>query len=119
MRNTLLSIAMIAFTGFSFAQGGIWKAAGKRSDAVTVANKTSIINPKLFELDANKLKQQLSNSPQRFSGLKSTVVVSFPNGNGQFENFRVTENSNMDPELAARYPEIKSYVGQGIENPSD
>ncbi|HZG59307.1 MAG TPA: zinc-dependent metalloprotease family protein [Anoxybacillus sp.] len=29
----------------------------------------------------------------------------------------MSENSNFDPQLAAKYPDIKSYVGQGIENP--
>ena len=34
------------------------------------------------------------------------------------EKFRIYENSNMESELAARYPEIKSYIGIGIENPT-
>jgi chitodextrinase len=118
MKMKLLSIAMLAFTGLSFAQGGLWKTAVKKSDAVTFANKTTISNPKLFELNVDLLKQELSTSPKRFSGAKSNVVVSFPNGEGQFERFSIQESSNMDPELAARYPEIKSYVGQGIDNPS-
>jgi hypothetical protein len=34
------------------------------------------------------------------------------------ENFKVKENSNFDPALAAKYPEIKSYVGTGLEDPN-
>jgi chitodextrinase len=121
MKNKLLSIAMIAITSFSFAQSGkaLWKATVKNSDAVTVANKLSIISPKLFQLDVNQLKQSLMNAPKRFaSNNNSTSIVSFPNSQGQVENYRIQESSNMDPQLAARYPEIKSYIGQGIENPT-
>jgi hypothetical protein len=31
------------------------------------------------------------------------------------ENFKVRENSNFDPQLAAKYPDIKSYIGEGLE----
>ena len=120
MKNKLLSIALIAITSFSIAQTGksAWKATVKRADAVTVANKQSIVSPKLFELDINQLKQALNNAPKRFTTNTSAVIVSFPNANGQLEKFRVMESSNMDSALAARFPEIKSYVGQGIDTPT-
>ena len=120
MKNKLLSIALIAITSFSIAQTGksAWKATVKRADAVTVANKQSIVSPKLFELDINQLKQALNNAPKRFTTNTSTVIVSFPNANGQLEKFRVMESSNMDSALAERFPEIKSYVGQGIDTPT-
>ena len=121
MKNKLLSIAMIAITSFSFAQSGkaMWKATVKNSSAVTIANKQSIISPKLFSLDINQLKQSLTNAPKRFaSNGNSNVIVSFPNTQGQVERYRIQESSNMDPQLAARYPEIQSYIGQGIDNPT-
>ena len=120
MKNKLLSIALIAITSFSIAQTGksAWKATVKRADAVTVANKQSIVSPKLFELDINQLKQALNNAPKRFTTNTSAVIVSFPNANGQLEKFRVMESSNMDSALAERFPEIKSYVGQGIDTPT-
>uniref|UniRef100_UPI00286D4439 reprolysin-like metallopeptidase n=1 Tax=Flavobacterium sp. TaxID=239 RepID=UPI00286D4439 len=121
MKNKLLSIALIAITGFSFAQSGkaLWKATAKNPSAVTFANKQSIVNPRLFALDVNQLKQSLTNAPKRFaSNAQSNVIVSFPNAQGQLEQFRVKESSNMDPALAARYSDIKSYIGQGVENPA-
>jgi hypothetical protein len=121
MENKLLSIALLTITSFTFAQGGktLWKSTVKKIDAVTYENKKNIKNPQLFELDVNYLKQTLSSSPKRFtSGAKSNVTILFPVTNGQFENFRIQESSNMAPELAANYPEIKSYIGIGIDNPT-
>ncbi|WP_298221419.1 reprolysin-like metallopeptidase [Flavobacterium sp.] len=121
MKNRLLSIAFIAITSFSFAQSGkaVWKAAAKNPNAVTFANKQSIVSPRLFSLDVNQLKQSLNSAPRRFaSNAQSNTIVSFPNAQGVLENFRVKESSNMDPALAARYSDIKSYIGQGVENPA-
>jgi chitodextrinase len=118
MKNKLLLIAVIAITSFSYAQTGktTWKATTQKASEVVVANKQMLRNPKLFELDVNTLRQSLSNAPARFSFAKSNVVVSFPNADGQLERYQIFESSNMDPALAARYPEIKSYVGQGVDN---
>ena len=121
MKNKLLAMALIAITSFSFAQSGkaVWKATEKNPTAVTFANKQSIVNPRLFQLDVNQLKQSLTSAPKRFaSNAQSNIIVSFPNAQGQSEQFRVKESSNMDPALAARYPNIKSYIGQGVENPA-
>ncbi|WP_248906342.1 GEVED domain-containing protein [Flavobacterium sp. K5-23] len=120
MIKKLLSIALIAVTSTSFAQGGdFWKSSTQKSGSTVFENKKQLKQTSLFDLDINGLKKALANSPKRnaLSG-KSSVVVSFPNGEGKLENFRIVESSNMDPVLAAKYPEIKSYVGQGIENPT-
>ena len=121
MKQKLLAILLIAVTSFSFAQKGdsFWRTTSKKSNTKVVANKNVIGNPKLFELDIQKLQQKLVNLPERNSNLKaSKTIIAFPNAEGEMENFQIWEQSNMDPDLAARYPEIKSYVGQGIENPS-
>jgi len=117
MKNLLPTIALLAISTLSFGQAGkLWKNTAQKSDAVVFENKQKISSPQLVELDIELLKRKLNNSPKRFSG-NSGVLVSFPNSDGNQENFRVQESSNMDPELAARYPEIKSYVGKGVENP--
>lgn len=50
MKIRLLSIALFAISGFSFAQSGkpIWKTTAQKSDAVVVANKTALNNPRLL-----------------------------------------------------------------------
>ncbi|MFN8274860.1 MAG: GEVED domain-containing protein [Flavobacteriaceae bacterium] len=120
MKTRLLSLALLAMSGFSFAQSGksLWKVTAPKADAVTFANKQSLNHPQLFELDVNQLKQNLSSAPKRFiSNGPSNLVVSFPNTAGVMEKFRVKESSNMEPELAARYSEIKSYIGESIDQP--
>jgi len=116
MNRRLLSLAMVAVTGFSFAQGGMWKPTTKKNSASVMANKASLANPRLYELDIDALKASLSSSPERGSG-KSNTVVTFPSPDGHFEHFTVFQNSNMDPALAARYPEIRSYIGTSTDHP--
>jgi hypothetical protein len=120
MKNKLLSIAMIAITGFSFAQeGNLWKTTSRKSSSTVSANKLSLATPRLYELNVDGLKNALANASKREDISKQTnSIIAFPNADGVLENFRVYEMSNMDPALAAKYPEIKSYVGQGIDNPT-
>ena len=76
-------------------------------------------NYKAFSLDYNALKTTLVKAPKRgeFTG-KSNVIVQFPNAEGQLESFAIMEASVMTPELQSKFPEIRSYVGQGIDDPT-
>ncbi|MFZ4106382.1 reprolysin-like metallopeptidase, partial [Flavobacterium sp.] len=118
MGKKILLIALILITNFSFSQQKIsfWKPNSKSNILV---EKSSLKLPKnnLLDLDIVSLKLYLSNSPQRSSSSNSSnIILTLPNADGQMDNFKVYENSNMDPELAARYPEIKSYIGIGVDD---
>jgi chitodextrinase len=120
MRHKLLSVALLAMTTFSFAQqkNSVWKTTTQRNKPL-LESRLEIPNRTLLDLDVNVLKATLASSPERGANMKtSNVVLTLPNADGQMENFKVFENSNMDPALAARYPEIKSYIGIGIDNPT-
>lgn len=120
MKTKLLSLAFVAVAGFSYGQtGSLWTQASKKAGSQVIGNKTSITTPKLFELDIQGLKQQLKGAPQKLSvNQKSEKIISFPSADGKMENFKVSEHSNFDPGLAAKYPDIKSYVGQSLDDPS-
>ena len=44
------------------------------------------------------------------------VLITLPNTNGKFENFEIVEASNFEPELQAKFPEIRAYSGKGVED---
>ncbi|HRH49353.1 MAG TPA: zinc-dependent metalloprotease family protein [Panacibacter sp.] len=75
---------------------------------------------KLFQLQETLLRADLFAVPSEKSvtAAKSGSTISVPNPDGQIESFRIVEAPIMEAGLAAKYPSIKSYVGQGINNPS-
>ncbi|BEV03097.1 reprolysin-like metallopeptidase [Chryseobacterium gambrini] len=115
MRKQLLVIGMLA-SGISFAQTDrLWSETSGKSATEIFENKLTINNPKIYSLDINGLKNALAKAPKRLAaGEKSEIIISFPNSEGKMENFKVRENSNFDPQLAAKYPDIKSYIGEGL-----
>ncbi|SFN35772.1 Por secretion system C-terminal sorting domain-containing protein [Chryseobacterium oleae] len=119
MKKQLLMSGMLMITGITFAQTDrLWSPASLKKTAEVFENKTRIEEPKIFSLDINGLKNALSRAPKRMiEDQKSEIIISFPNSEGKMENFKVTENSNLDPELTAKYPDIKSYVGQNVNDP--
>lgn len=115
MRKQLLLIGMLA-SGISFAQTDrLWSETSGKNTSEIFENKSAITNPKIYSLDIDGLKNVLARAPKKLSpGEKSEIIISFPNSEGKMENFKVRENSNFDPQLAAKYPDIKSYVGEGL-----
>ncbi len=119
MRKQLLLIGVLA-SGISFAQTDrLWSENSGKNTSEIFENKSTLRNPKIYSLDINGLKNVLARAPKRLApGEKSEIIISFPNSQGQMENFKVRENSNFDPQLAAKYPDIKSYVGEGLGDSS-
>ncbi|AZA76509.1 T9SS C-terminal target domain-containing protein [Chryseobacterium sp. G0186] len=118
MKKQLLMMGMLVLSGISFAQTDrLWSKGSQKTSSSVFENVSNINDPRLFNVDINGLKNILARTPKNVTE-KSNIIISFPNSLGKMENFRVTENSNFDPELAAKYPDIKSYVGQGIGDQS-
>lgn len=115
MKKQLLVIGMLV-SGISFAQTDrLWSESSRKTTSEIFENKSTIKNPKIYSLDINGLKNALAKAPKRLAvGEKSEIIISFPNSDGKLEHFKVKENSNFDPQLAAKYPDIKSYVGEGL-----
>lgn len=121
MKTKLFSLAFAAVAGFSYGQTGyLWTRASKPASSEILVNKISIEHPVLMNLDIDGLKTALKNVPTKLkNNEKSEKIITLPSTNRIMENFKVSEKSNFDPTLAARYPDIKSYVAQSLENPAN
>jgi subtilisin-like proprotein convertase family protein len=121
-KNLLISIFALLLLANSYAQNSLWRStSAEKISNLPLTNRESFpLEYKLFSLDFVAMKAQLLAAPSRDSnnGLVSSAIIQFPNSEGQLENFRVYEASVMHPDLAARYQDIQSYVGQGIEDPT-
>lgn len=73
-----------------------------------------------FSLDEESLNTSLKDAPMEFSeGYKDQLVpIQIPMPNGNTQTFMVCESPVMAPELAARYPQIKTWAGRSLEEPS-
>lgn len=116
------SFALSLFFVFSsFAQKNLWTSILESEiQAKTVSfYKAKPKQHHLLNLDREGLNSLLTNIPQRqFSNRNQGVIIEFPNQSGKLESFLVQEASVMEYELQNQFPEIRSFVGRGINDPS-
>ena len=68
-----------------------------------------------YNLNFNGLKEVLSQSPiMGVSSGNSNLIVTIPDENGNFLQFRMIEKPNLHPDLAKKFPDIKSYSGVSV-----
>ncbi|MRT16374.1 T9SS type A sorting domain-containing protein [Vitellibacter sp. q18] len=99
------------------AQPALWtKASPSETQTRQKAYRNSMPQEfNLFKLNTNALTNLLANAPDRLSG-NSNVIIEMPANNGEIQRFRVYEASVMEPALQVKHPDIRSYVGQGIDD---
>ena len=73
-----------------------------------------------MRLATQSLRALLSKAPRetRNAPVGKDVSLSLPLPDGGFMRFNIEDSPIMDGSLAERYPEIKTYRGQGIDDPS-
>jgi len=71
-------------------------------------------------LDRAALEKLLAQAPVegRQAARSSAVILALPLPDGTFGRFQIVESPIMAPELAAKYPQIKTYTGQGLDDPT-
>jgi len=72
-----------------------------------------------FDLQEEAIERVLGEAPVEFTAAAANpATLTIPNPDGTFESFAIVESSILEPELAAKFPNIKTYRGQGIDNPA-
>ncbi|KAB2859436.1 MAG: T9SS type A sorting domain-containing protein [Flavobacteriales bacterium] len=121
--TTLILAFLFVFSQNNYAQNNssLWTKIEKSSlsGKEEVRRASFPVKAEYYHLDLNYLKQLVAAAPDKnASSAKSNLIIPFPMGDGSFENFRVWEASIMHPDLAAKFPMIKTYVAQGIDDPT-
>ncbi len=73
-----------------------------------------------FNLDNAALRSLLRKAPLEFTEAARTnpLTISLPMPDGTLARFSVEESKLMEAGLAAKFPNIKTYHGQGIDDPT-
>ncbi|WP_411029685.1 reprolysin-like metallopeptidase [Spongiimicrobium sp. 3-5] len=107
-----ITIFFACFYGFS--QTNYWSP--QISQNAVTANSLKRLDfkkAKVFSLEKEAFAKQLSSSA---SSKQASKVVYFPDEEGKLIPFQISEAPVLSPQLAKKYPQIKSYVGYGVND---
>jgi hypothetical protein len=117
---TLSTAALAAGSSASHGQSPLWYPVAE--DAPRAPADGRRLAPaavfRTFGLDQAALVDLLAQAPlESTDATRSTqVVIELPWPDGSFQRYRIEESPIMEAGLAARFPELKTYRGQGIDD---
>lgn len=99
----------------------LWQPAG--NTLLHRAGAQPAVQPVRFSaytLDRNGMAALLGAAPLEFStaARANPLELTLPNPCGGFERFSVVESPIMEPGLAAKHPDIHTYRGRGLDDPT-
>jgi hypothetical protein len=116
-----------AATGGAATSAAAWDHVTGAASRAATAPATPLVDPArfaAFSLDQDALAQVLTAAPaERRRGSTVTTPasgldISIPTPDGGFARFAVVDSPVMEPGLAAAHPEIKTYAGRGLDDPT-
>lgn len=114
MRAILLFATALLCSTVSFAQD-YWRPhtdAARITTDKAVARLAFPTDFKLFDLNFTPLRNEVFRAVG--NAATHSTIISLPNADGQIEQFEITEASNFEPALQAKFPEIRAFSGKGI-----
>lgn len=124
--NSFLKSAILVLLGFSttiFAQAPkeqSWRRLEHLPDRPAQDRRVEATAFHAFEANPGALQRALAKAPKESTdvGVADGAEIMLPMPDGSLARFRLVEAPVMAPELAAKFPEIKTYLGQGIDDPA-
>jgi hypothetical protein len=101
-------------------QPGLWQAVNEKR---LVATGERLIVPdryRVVALNLSDMKVITDRAPLEYSNAARTAstLLALPLPDGSFGHFRIVESPIMETGLAAKFPELKTYLGQGVDDPT-
>ncbi len=108
-----------AFEVRAVSPDGVFQTLSETPETVLAAE--AWIRPTVYQavrMIPVQMQATLQSAPMEFSELarQAPLIMSIPMPDGTFARFEVVESPVMAPELAAKFPEIKTYLGRGIDD---
>ena len=119
--NKFLTLLTIAFLLplFSFAQiNNFWSDVAEADVTKTGERQIVPLQYRTVKLDIDGLKQFLATAPMENNAAKASIKISLPMPDGTTQRFSIVASPIMEAGLAAQLPEIKTYLGKGIDDPT-
>jgi hypothetical protein len=102
-----------------YAQPDLWNDISE--SGITLVGKRYIIpdSYRTVELNLEQVNSLLKSAPMEYTSEavsgRTTLILPMPDGTNQ--KFKFWESPTMEPELQTKFPEIRTYTGQGIDDP--
>jgi hypothetical protein len=115
----ILLFVLLHFSVFSDAQKVFFKDVKETSIKTPLLKGITIPSVyRVVQLDTTELLKFLNTVPSDkiIANHSNAPVIQIPMPNGTFNSFRIWQSSIMEPALAAKYPNLKTYTGQGIDD---
>ncbi len=118
--TTLFLLVFVAsLTGFSQNQESLWTDLPSQSYELTASYRGIPQHYRAVGLNENAFQEQLGECPAEAwpgsPGAGKMLVFPLPDGSNQ--RFLLVESPIMEAGLAQKFPEIKTYLGKGIDDP--
>ncbi len=100
---------------------GFWRETSESAIAAPAALRRIVPERyRTLTLDLAGLRARLAAAPPEATpaAAETTLLLALPMPGGGFERFRIVESPVMEPALAAQFPQIRTYSGQGIDDPT-
>lgn len=126
MKNVSLVVSFLALSFLSViqtgsAQNALWVDIPESDILASQDDRQIFPNQyRTLRLDFPQLKSILATAPDaaQVQAGNPGLELSFPLPDGRMTRYKVWYNPVMAPELAAQYPEIRSFAGIGIDLPA-
>lgn len=120
--NCVYLLLVTVFFMFGFegkAQRSLWDkvSSDKFSNKNLTVRNSMPASFDLYKLQTYSFKQTLKTAPNRYSNF-SNVIIELPVADGVLQKFKVFNAPVMASQLQEKYPNIQSYVAQGLDDPT-
>jgi len=110
--KTILLLQVVLCPIILFGQNSLWSKLDLRTDNQISDIYGSYVS---FNLNEKQMSKLLATAPEEFTKTKA-LEIELPVANGHLESFQVFRSPVMEEGLAAKYPQIKTYLIQGVDD---